>query len=167
MKQSNQAGFTLIELVIVIVILGILAVTAAPKFLDLTGDARISTVEGLAGSVKGGANIIYSKALIDGVASTSDSSESVEVSGETVTLVFGYPDAESLDLAIDATDWVVVEAETVTRIYPTDVTAATAPATGDTFVEGTSPAHEACYIEYTEAASEGAAPVITTETTDC
>jgi len=165
MKSSNQNGFTLIELVIVIVILGILAVTAAPKFLDLTSDARTSTVDGLTGTVKGGANIIYSKALIDGVTSTSDSSESVTVSGETVSLVFGYPDAQTLDLAIDAADWAVVEAETVTRIYPNDVTAATAPATGDAFVESAN--HEACYVQYTEAASDGATPVITSVVTGC
>ena len=45
MKRS--AGFTLIELVIVIIILGILAVTAAPKFLNLRGGARESTLKGM------------------------------------------------------------------------------------------------------------------------
>ena len=50
MKRS--AGFTLIELIIVIVILGILAVTAAPKFINLQGDARTSTVNGLKGAVQ-------------------------------------------------------------------------------------------------------------------
>ena len=45
----QQRGFTLIELVIVIVILGILAVTAAPRFVDFQTDARIATLEGVEG----------------------------------------------------------------------------------------------------------------------
>lgn len=45
--MKKQAGFTLIELVIVIIILGILAVTAAPKFLNLQDDARTSTLKGV------------------------------------------------------------------------------------------------------------------------
>ena len=51
-KMNGQAGFTLIELIVVIVILGILAVTAAPKFMNLTSDANASVVKGLSGSVK-------------------------------------------------------------------------------------------------------------------
>ncbi|HAA96802.1 MAG TPA: type II secretion system protein, partial [Alteromonas macleodii] len=45
-KVSTQQGFTLIELIIVIVLLGILAVTAAPKFLNLQDDARDSVLQG-------------------------------------------------------------------------------------------------------------------------
>lgn len=47
--MKKQAGFTLIELVIVIIILGILAVTAAPKFLNLQDDARYSAAQGVQG----------------------------------------------------------------------------------------------------------------------
>lgn len=45
----KQKGFTLIELIVVIVILGILAATALPKFVDLTGDAQKAAVHGLPG----------------------------------------------------------------------------------------------------------------------
>ncbi|WP_448213582.1 type II secretion system protein [Colwellia sp. MEBiC06753] len=47
--MKKQAGFTLIELVIVVVILGFLAVTAIPKFLDLTDQAKQANIEGMAG----------------------------------------------------------------------------------------------------------------------
>lgn len=66
MKHQNS-GFTLIELVVVIVILGILAATATPKFLDFSSDTRASTVNALAGSIKSDAQMINAKAIILGV----------------------------------------------------------------------------------------------------
>lgn len=65
--MKRQSGFTLIELVVVIVILGILAATAAPKFMNLQGDARVSALSGLSGAVKSAINLSYSKAILKGV----------------------------------------------------------------------------------------------------
>lgn len=64
--MKKQAGFTLIELVIVIIILGILAVTAAPKFLNLQDDARTSTLKGVAGSLNSAGAMVYSKSVLKG-----------------------------------------------------------------------------------------------------
>ncbi|WP_275983098.1 type II secretion system protein [Propionivibrio soli] len=61
--KSKQQGFTLIELVVVIVILGILAATALPRFVDLTGDARTAAVQGFAGAINGGNSLNYSTYL--------------------------------------------------------------------------------------------------------
>ncbi len=58
MKQV-QRGFTLIELVMVIVILGVLAAVAIPKFVDLKGDAQIAATQGVAGALNSGSAINY------------------------------------------------------------------------------------------------------------
>ncbi len=56
--MKNNSGFTLIELVIVIVILGILAVTALPRFLDVTEEAKNASVEGVAGGFATGVLLV-------------------------------------------------------------------------------------------------------------
>lgn len=66
MASRKEKGFTLIELVMVIVILGILAAFALPRFADLSGDARTSSIQGAAGAVKSAASIAHSAWLADG-----------------------------------------------------------------------------------------------------
>ena len=64
--MRRQSGFTLIELVVVIVILGILAVTAAPRFINLEGDARLAAVEGVAGAAASAASINFASCAANG-----------------------------------------------------------------------------------------------------
>jgi len=90
---SKQKGFTLIELVVVIVILGILAATAAPKFIDLTGDARTSVMKGVQGSINSAVNLAHAKALVAG--QTGDNGV-IEIGSKFYALEHGYPVAKAL-----------------------------------------------------------------------
>ena len=63
--NTRQAGFTLIELVMVIVILGILAAVAVPKFVNLQGDAQQAAVEGIAGALGSASAINYAVRSVD------------------------------------------------------------------------------------------------------
>lgn len=86
--MRKNIGFTLIELVVVIVILGVLAVTAAPKFLNLQSDARVSTLKALRAAIKSADAQVYAKAVIQGVESSSRAD--IFMSGYTVQTYFGH-----------------------------------------------------------------------------
>lgn len=86
--MRNQKGFTLIELVVVIVILGILAAIAVPKFIDMQVDARMSAMNGLAGSVRSAVALSHAQALVK---AENGATGTITMEGEDISLVFGYP----------------------------------------------------------------------------
>jgi MSHA pilin protein MshA len=144
---TKQKGFTLIELVVVIVILGILAVTAAPKFIDLTGDARASVVEAVKGSINSAADLAHAKALVVGQ-TTGD----ISMAGSTITLVNSWPNVDTIAnlLELDPNGDI------------TQVSGSNGSFThNDAVVSGT------CVAAYANAADAVTRPVITINTDDC
>lgn len=145
--QKNK-GFTLIELVVVIVILGILAVTAAPRFLNLQRDARQSALHGLKGSIASAANLVYGKAAIENL-ETSESEEEVE----GIHTIFGYPDASIpgigqaiSDFADNSEDWSVAYYQADDAIGNTYI--ATFKDESFTLQSGLEISETDCYVHY-------------------
>jgi MSHA pilin protein MshA len=71
LKKRNQKGFTLIEIIAVLVILGILAAVAIPKYMDMQQDAKNKAVAGALSSLISAASMEYSQQLLQGTATAS------------------------------------------------------------------------------------------------
>ncbi|MEO9525086.1 MULTISPECIES: prepilin-type N-terminal cleavage/methylation domain-containing protein [Marinobacter] len=98
MTARKDKGFTLIELVMVIVILGILAAFALPRFADFGGDARSASVQALAGAMKSAASIAHADQLSDGATLGT----TVTLDGQAITMVNGYPTANAAGIVAAA-----------------------------------------------------------------
>ena len=88
--SKRQSGFTLIELIMVIVILGILSAFALPRFADFTGDAERSSIEGALAGVRSASAIAHAADLASGSTGT------VTLEGTAFTLANSYPDVANI-----------------------------------------------------------------------
>ena len=135
-KINKQAGFTLIELIMVIVILGVLSAFALPRFANLGDEARKASMSGLSGSVKAAANIAHAQWLADG-----GTAATVTLEGTVIAMVNGYPDNTAIASAAQAT----------AADYTIDATAATI--TTFTAIGAPAATLATCRVTYTEAAA--------------
>ncbi|GIU23790.1 type II secretion system GspH family protein [Shewanella schlegeliana] len=162
--MQKQNGFTLIELVVVIIILGILAVTAAPKFINLQSDARASTLQGLKGSMQGANSLVFSKAAIAGKEKLGDTTVQIGAApADTVKTAYGYlqNDKQSILDALDISedDWTFVVGADQTK--PTVIYQAGSP-----YDASVSPVVD-CHFEYTPAQSSSISPKYEVKDTGC
>jgi len=154
--MNKQTGFTLIELVVVIVILGILAVTAAPRFLNLQGDARKSSLQGLKGAIDGAAGIVYGKAAIEGV-----ETQATATTTDGITVVYGYPDTATTGI-VNAVVGLSSDWESYTSGSSRVITFPS-----DTINDAAGVAASGCYVTYTQAASASSAYSTNVVATSC
>lgn len=151
--ETRQQGFTLIELIVVIVILGILSATALPKFFDLSKEARAGVMQGVGAAMRGADTMIYAKSAAAGT--TASATSTVTVNGTSVATRYGY--------AQDAT----VLASVLTLNPSTDFDSSVAARIAHTKAPNYSTTPGNCAVAYTPAASAITLPAYVLTSTGC
>jgi len=155
--MRRQNGFTLLELVIVIVVLGILSTLAIPRFISLQREARIAVIESLFNTTRSGSNVIYAKSAAIG--ESDNAIDSVDIDGPGpggfIGTNFGYPQAEQADIVL-----------LFDNLSPRYAFTGGAAAGGSTLVV-TLDGIATCSLTYVSPNLAGVPPTITRNTTGC
>lgn len=129
--MKKQSGFTLVELIVVIVILGILSAVALPRFINVTNEARVAAVQGIAGGLRSAVGLVQARWMASGSTGTS----ATMVGGATVTVsgTTGIPTGAAVGIgaAMQSLDGVTPDYTTATAVtfYPDGYGSATCGAT--------------------------------------
>jgi MSHA pilin protein MshA len=148
-KTIRQGGFTLIEIVVVIMILAILVAFAVPRVLSLETQARLAATQALGGSVRSGAALAHALWLVQG----DPSSTKVTMEGRPVTMLNGYPDDESIAATLTGYTGFVVTTRDDSAVF-TKQSSSGSPIAG-------------CFVTYTAARTTDSAPSVATTTRGC
>lgn len=159
--MRRQKGFTLIEMVIVIILAGILASIALPRFAALQVDARVAKAQALYGAVASAASMVRSAAAATGAAAGG----TVQVEGGTITLFNYYPNPRNIGI-LRAVALETAAERTANGVTVVPNNPGAAATTVDIQVNGAT-TMAACQVRYVRAAALGAAPTITLTTTGC
>lgn len=118
----RKNGFTLIELIVVIIVVGILASIAVPKYIDFTGNAKTTTLEAIKASIEGGMARVYGKSVVAG--NHQLPSADITLDGQTVDVNYGYPIANEwqkiISFDLDAFSYTTTPGGSRLIIYPKD-----------------------------------------------
>jgi MSHA pilin protein MshA len=154
MRNSLQKGFTLIELIVVIVILGILASFAVPRFMGVEREARVAAVNSMAGTLRSAAAMAHGVSMAQGLAPAT----AITVEGNPIAMVSAYPNRTAIGNLVQ------------------DTTGFTPNGTGRFTRDGS--VNASCFAQYNNATTQNVvvnganqvqtvAPVVTTTITGC